>query len=167
MPTRLAKVGSAAPSFALRDQNGKLVRLKDFRGKKVVLYFYVRDDTPGCTKQACDFRDGIRKLRAKDVVVLGVSPDSSDSHRRFAKKYTLPFHLLADDDAVVAKKFGVWGKKNMYGRTFYGIIRSTFLIDENGRIEQEYRGVKVDGHLNRILQDIQKRSPGRLRNQSG
>jgi peroxiredoxin Q/BCP len=156
MPSKSpVKVGASAPSFALRDQNGRVVRLKDFRGRKVILYFYVRDDTPGCTKEACSFRDSIGKLRAKDVVVLGVSPDPSDSHRRFAEKFTLPFALLADDNAEVAKRFGVWGKKSMYGRTFYGIIRSTFVIDEKGRIEKEYRRVKVNGHLNQILKDLQ------------
>jgi len=119
------------------------------------LFFYVRDDTPGCTKEACSFRDGFAGLRKKQVVVLGVSPDSTESHKRFAEKHELPFPLLVDEKAEVAKKYGVWGKKNMYGRTFYGIIRSTFIIDENGRILKAHRRVKVDGHLNRILQDLE------------
>lgn len=153
--TTSIKIGSPAPSFALRDQKGKLVRIKDFRGKKVILYFYVRDDTPGCTKEASSFRDGIRKLRAKQAVVLGVSADPAETRKRFADKYALPFPLLVDENAELAKKFGVLGKKNMYGKTFYGIIRSTFIIDEKGRIAKEYRRVKVDGHLDRILQDLQ------------
>ena len=155
MPRKiLIEEGMTAPDFSLRDQNGKLVRLRHYRGKKVVLYFYVRDDTPGCTKEACSFRDGRGKLRAKDVVVLGISPDSTDSHRRFAVKHKLPFPLLADEKAEVAKKYGVWGKKNMYGRTFYGIIRSTFLIDESGTVAKQYRRVRVDTHLDQILQDL-------------
>lgn len=149
------RVGMPAPVFALKDQNGKLVRLRDFRGKKVVLFFYVRDDTPGCTKEACNFRDGLRKLKAKDVVVLGVSADSVDSHKRFADKYSLPFPLLVDEKAAAARKFGVWGKKNMYGRTYYGAIRSTFIIDEAGRVKKEYRRVKVEGHFDQILKDLE------------
>ncbi len=156
MPKRSAiDVGSRAPAFALRDQDGKLVKLTDFRGRKVVLYFYVRDDTPGCTREACSFRDGIDDLKAKDVVLLGVSPDSVESHRKFAGKYNLPFPLLVDEKAQLAKKFGVWGKKNMYGRTYYGVIRSTFMIDENGKVAKAYRRVKVDGHLEQILKDLQ------------
>ncbi len=147
-------VDKLAPDFALKNQDGKVVRLRNFRGKKVVLYFYVRDDTPGCTKQACDFRDGLGKLRSK-AVVLGVSPDSVDSHKVFAERYHLPFPLLVDEKAKVAKKFGVWGRKNMYGRTYFGIIRSTFIIDEAGRVRKEYRRVRVDGHLDQILRDLQ------------
>lgn len=151
----LVNEGVVAPDFALREQDGDLVRLRDFRGKKVVLYFYVRDDTPGCTKEACNFRDGNRKLKAKGVVLLGISPDPVESHKRFAKKYALLFPLLVDEKAQVAKKFGVWGKKNMYGRTFYGTIRSTFIINEEGRVTKQYRRVKVDGHLDQILRDLQ------------
>ncbi len=147
-------IGMLAPDFALEDQDGRLVRLRDFRGKKVVLYFYVRDDTPGCTREACRFRDGLGKLKARNLVVLGVSPDSVDSHKRFADKYNLPFALLVDEKAGIARKFGVWGKKNMYGRSYYGVIRSTFIIDESGRVIQEYRRVKVDGHLGQILKDL-------------
>jgi len=146
--------GKKAPAFALPDQNGKLVRLSDFRGRKVVLYFYVRDDTPGCTRQACDFRDRIDQLKSKDVAVIGVSPDPVASHERFSTKYGLSFPLLSDEKAVVAKKYGVWGKKNMYGRTYYGVIRSTFLIGEDGKIMKEYRRVKVNGHLNQILKEL-------------
>jgi len=146
--------GSVAPDFALRDQEGRLVKLGDYRGKKVVLFFYVRDDTPGCTKEACSFQGGIGKLKAKNAIVLGVSPDPTESHKRFATKYCLLFPLLVDENAQLAKKFGVWGKKNMYGRTFYGVIRSTFIIDEQGRVAKAYRRVKVDGHLDQILHEL-------------
>ena len=148
-------VGMPAPKFTLKDQNGELVRLRDFRGKKVVLFFYVRDDTPGCTKEACSFRDGLRRLKTKEVVVLGVNPDPANSHKRFADKYSLPFPLLVDANAATARKFGVWGKKNMYGRTYYGVIRSTFIIDEMGRLGNEYRHVKVDGHVDQVLKDLE------------
>ena len=144
-----------APDFALKDQDGKLVRLRDFHGKKVVLLFYVRDDTPGCTKEACSFRDRYRRLIERDVVLLGISPDPGESHKQFADKYNLPFPLLVDEKARVAKKFGVWGKKNMYGRTYFGIIRSTFIINEDGTLKTEYRRVKVEGHSDRILKDME------------
>ena len=147
--------GVKAPDFALKDQDGRLVKLRNFRGKKIVLYFYVRDDTPGCTKEACSFRDGLGKLNAKDVVVLGISPDSVDSHKRFADKYNLPFPLLVDEKAEVARKFGVWGKKTMYGRNYYGVIRCTFIIDEAGKVKNVYWRVRVDGHLTRILEDLE------------
>ena len=147
-------IGSKAPDFVLKDQDGRLVRLSDFRGKKVILFFYVRDDTPGCTRESCDFRDRMENIHSMNVVVLGVSPDSVESHKRFVEKYRLTFPLLADEDASLAKKFGVWRKKNMYGRTFYGIIRSTFVINEEGRVEKEFRHVKVDGHLDRVLREI-------------
>jgi len=151
---KIISIGSTAPNFTLKDQNGTIVRLSDFLGKKVILYFYVRDDTPGCTRQACEFRDDIDSLRKRNIIVLGVSPNSVDSHKRFVEKYNLTFSLLADEDAKLAKKYGVWAKKNMYGRTFYGIIRSTFVIDEEGRIMKEYRRVKVDGHLGRVLKEL-------------
>jgi peroxiredoxin Q/BCP len=151
---KLSFVGMKAPDFALRDQHGRVVRLRDFRGKKVVLYFYVRDDTPGCTKEACSFRDSLRKLRSRNVIVLGVSPDSADSHRRFADKFNLTFPLLVDEKARVAKKFGVWGKKNMYGRTYFGIVRSTFIIDEEGKVNNQYNRVRVPGHLAKIIEDF-------------
>lgn len=155
MPKKVTlSVGSKVPNFALKDQDGRLVRFNDFCGKKVILYFYVRDDTPGCTKEACSFRDGMRKLHLKNAAVLGVSPDSVESHRRFVEKYHITFPLLADDDAELAKQFGVWGKKNMYGRTYQGVIRSTFIIDEDGHIAKEYRRVKVKDHLERILDDV-------------
>jgi len=155
LPKRAAiSIGSKAPDFVLKDQDGRLVRLSHFKGKKIILFFYVRDDTPGCTRESCGFRDRIENIHSKNTVVLGVSPDSVESHKRFAEKYHLTFPLLADENAALAKKFGVWGKKNMYGRTFYGIIRSTFVIDEEGRVEQAFRHVRVDGHLDRVLHEI-------------
>jgi peroxiredoxin Q/BCP len=120
----------------------------------VVLFFYVRDDTPGCTKEAYSFRDGYRRLQAKGVVLLGISPDPIESHKSFADKYDLPYPLLADTKAEVAKRFGVWGKKNMYGRTYFGVIRSTFIINEKGTVVKEYRRVRVDEHLDQILKDL-------------
>ena len=147
-------IGSKAPDFVLKDQDGRLVRLSDFRGKKVILFFYVRDDTPGCTRESCSFRDRMENIHSKNAVVLGVSPDSVELHKRFVKKCSLTFPILADENAALAKKFGVWGKKNMYGRTFYGIIRSTFVINEEGWVEKEFRRVRVDGHLDRVLQEI-------------
>jgi len=155
LPKKVAiSIGSKAPDFVLKDQDGGLVKLSEFRGKKIILFFYVRDDTPGCTRESCGFRDRIENIHSKNTVVLGVSPDSVESHKRFAEKYHLTFPLLADEDAALAKKFGVWGKKNMYGRTFYGIIRSTFVIDEEGRVEKAFRHVRVDGHLDRVLHEI-------------
>jgi peroxiredoxin Q/BCP len=130
----------------------KTEKLRNFRGQRV--FFYVRDNTPGCTKEACNFRDGLDKLKAESVVVLGISADSAKFHVRFAQKYQLPFPLLADQNAKVANKYGVWGKKNMYGRTFHGIIRSTFIIDEKGNVKREYRRVKVDSHFDEILEDL-------------
>ncbi len=119
-----------------------------------MLYFYVRDQTPGCTREACDFRDGIEKIKAKGAVVLGVSPDTVESHKRFAQKYGLSFPLLADEETEVARKFGVWGKKSMYGRTYQGVIRSTFIIGAEGKIAKAYKRVKVAGHLGQLLKDL-------------
>ncbi|MFI5448310.1 MAG: thioredoxin-dependent thiol peroxidase [Candidatus Bathyarchaeia archaeon] len=154
MSKKIISVGSKAPNFMLKDQNGTAVRLRDFIGKKVILYFYVRDDTPGCTKQACEFRDNMDTLRRRKIIVLGVSPNSVDSHKRFVEKYNLTLPLLADEDAKVAKKYGVWAKKSMYGRRFYGVVRSTFVIDEEGRIIMEYRRVRVADHLGRVLKGL-------------
>jgi peroxiredoxin Q/BCP len=148
-------MGKKAPDFTLKDQEGKVVKLRDFRGRKVVLFFYVRDDTPGCTKEACNFRDQSARLKAKHVTILGISPDSLESHTRFTDKYKLPFPLLVDEKAAVAKKFGVYGKKTLYGRTYLGIIRSTFIINEDGTLGKEYRHVRVNGHVDRILKDLQ------------
>jgi peroxiredoxin Q/BCP len=142
--------GDPAPDFTLPSDEGDDVTLSSFRGRRVVLYFYPKDDTPGCTVQACDFRDVAPRFEGVDAVVLGVSPDSVASHRKFRDKYGLNFPLLADDDRAVADAYGVWKKKKLYGRTFLGIERSTFLIDEEGRIAEVWRKVKPKGHADML-----------------
>jgi len=146
--------GQIAPDFALPATDGSTVRLSDLRGKKVVLYFYPKDDTPGCTKEACAFRDNLGVLQSMGVVVLGVSPDSVASHQKFAQKYGLPFPLLADEGAQVATTYGVWKEKKQYGRTYMGIERTTFLIDENGIVQRVFPKVKVDGHVEEVIEAI-------------
>jgi thioredoxin-dependent peroxiredoxin len=143
--------GQPAPDFSLRDAAGNTVRLADLRGKKVVLYFYPKDDTPGCTKEACGFRDQYARFEDRGVVVLGVSPDDEASHTSFATKFGLPFRLLADPEGRVADAYGVWKEKNNYGRTFMGVERTTFLIDEQGKIAKIYPRVQVDGHIDEVL----------------
>lgn len=129
-------VGQSAPDFTLPDENGDLVRLSDLRGRKVVLYFYPKDDTSGCTAQACGFRDAYERIEAVGALVLGVSPDDGAAHRKFIAKFGLPFRLLVDADHAVATAYGAWGEKQMYGRSYEGIIRSHFVIDEQGRVTQ-------------------------------
>ncbi|MCL6474060.1 MAG: thioredoxin-dependent thiol peroxidase [Firmicutes bacterium] len=146
--------GQIAPDFTLPATDGSTVRLSDLRGKKVVLYFYPKDDTPGCTKEACAFRDNLGVLQSMGVVVLGVSPDSLASHQKFAQKYGLPFPLLADEGAQVATTYGVWKEKKQYGRTYMGIERTTFLIDENGIVQRVFPKVKVDGHVEEVIEAI-------------
>jgi len=146
--------GQIAPDFTLPATDGSTVRLSDLRGKKVVLYFYPKDDTPGCTKEACSFRDNLGVLQSMGVVVLGVSPDSVASHQKFAQKYGLPFPLLADEGAQVATTYGVWKEKKQYGRTYMGIERTTFLIDENGIVQRVFPKVKVDGHVEEVIEAI-------------
>ena len=128
------KVGKAAPDFELPSDSGSKVKLSDFRGKRVIVYFYPKDDTPGCTTQACGFRDAYPQIEEKNAVVLGISPDGVKSHQKFKTKHDLPFILLADEDHAVAEAFGVWGEKNMYGRKYMGILRSHFVIDEKGKL---------------------------------
>lgn len=128
------QVGQTAPDFALSDERGELVKLSSFRGKKVILYFYPKDDTPGCTAQACGFRDRFEELQEKNAVVIGISPDGAASHIKFRTKYDLPFVLLSDPNHVVAEKYGAWGQKAFMGKKFKGIIRSHFVIDEHGKI---------------------------------
>ncbi|HEY3128475.1 MAG TPA: thioredoxin-dependent thiol peroxidase [Acidobacteriota bacterium] len=147
----MLKEGDKAPDFTLQDDTGKKVSLKSLRGKRVILYFYPKDDTPGCTREACGFRDQFADFGTVNAAVYGVSKDSLDSHKKFKSRYSLPFPLLSDPDLVVAKEYGAWGEKNMYGKKIMGIIRSTFIIDAKGRIEKIYRNVKVDGHIDAVL----------------
>jgi peroxiredoxin Q/BCP len=143
-----------APEFALQDENGTLRRLSEYRGKPVVLYFYPKDDTPGCTKEACSFRDDYSAYENAGVTILGVSPDSPRSHTKFKEKYQIPFTLLADEDHKVSEEYGVWGKKKFMGREYDGIHRTTFIIDENGQIKKVFENVKPANHSEEILADL-------------
>ncbi len=147
----LLSVGDKAPDFKTTNQDGEKVALSDFKGQKVVLYFYPKDDTPGCTKEACSFRDGWSAFRRKKIAVLGVSADDEKSHKKFADKFSLPFPLLADTDKKIVKDYGAWGEKNMYGRKFMGIRRVTYLIDEKGKIAAVWPKVKPEGHADELL----------------
>ena len=146
------EIGDRAPDFTLPSDGGGTVALKDFKGKPVILYFYPKDDTPGCTKEAHGFRDSIRNFAKSDAVVIGVSKDSVASHDKFKKKYQLPFALGSDEDVAVAKKYGVWVEKSMYGRKYMGMDRATFLIDNKGMIRGLWRKVKVPGHVDAVLE---------------
>ncbi len=146
--------GQKAPSFTLTSHDGKKVKLSDLKGKTVVLYFYPKDDTPGCTREACGFRDAQAQLKKSGAVVLGVSPDDAASHTKFRDKYKLNFTLLADTDHKVAEKYGAWREKNMYGKKSMGIQRSTFLIDSTGKIAKVWKRVQVDGHDEQILEAL-------------
>ena len=150
----MLKTGDQAPEFTAQSDGGKTIKLKDFRGKKVILYFYPKDDTPGCTQEACDFRDAARPMAKKGTVVLGVSPDSVKSHEKFKQKFDLPFPLLSDEDHRIAEAYGAWQEKSMYGKKYMGIARSTFVIDEKGKIEQIYDKVKVKGHVAELLEKV-------------
>jgi peroxiredoxin Q/BCP len=144
-------VDSPAPEFSLKDQDGTDVTLASLSGKWTVLYFYPRDDTPGCTREACNFRDNHAAIQATGATVLGVSGDSASAHRKFAEKYSLPFQLLVDEGNAVAKAFGAWGTKNMYGKKYEGIIRSTFVISPDGKIARAWPKVKPDTHGAEVL----------------
>jgi peroxiredoxin Q/BCP len=143
--------GAKAPNFSAPDQSGKTVSLGDFKGKKIVLYFYPKDDTPGCTTEACSFRDEHSAFQKKGAVVLGVSPDSAKSHTKFIEKFSLPFPLLADEDKTIAQAYGVWVEKSMYGKKYMGVERSTFVIDEKGKLLAIYRKVKPAEHTAEVL----------------
>ncbi len=147
----MLKEGDAAPDFTAKNQDGEEIKLADYKGEKVVLYFYPKDDTPGCTKQACSLRDGFSNLKANNITVLGVSTDDEKSHRKFIEKYDLPFTLLADTDKEIVNKYGVYGEKNMYGKKYMGTNRTTFLIDEDGKIAKIMKKVKVAEHADEVL----------------
>lgn len=146
--------GETAPDFSLPADDGREVKLSEFRGRPVVLYFYPKDDTPGCTREACAFRDRTADLKDEGAVVLGVSPDDVTSHGRFRDKYSLNFPLLADTDHQVAERYGAWREKNMYGKISMGIQRSTFLIDREGKVRKVWKAVSVDGHDEQVLKAL-------------
>jgi peroxiredoxin Q/BCP len=150
-PGESLTVGMQAPEFSLPSTLGRRVGLSEFRGKRVILYFYPKDDTPGCTMEACGFRDSFPRIESKDAIVLGVSLDDELSHERFAQKYNLPFPLLSDKDAAVSRQYGTYKEKNLYGRNFWGIERTTFVIDREGKVEHVFRRVKVEGHAEEVM----------------
>lgn len=150
------EVGDKAPSFKLKNQDGKTISLADLKGKPIVLYFYPKDDTPGCTKEACNFRDEFPKFGKLKAEIIGISVDSVESHKRFAEKYKLPFNLLADEKKEVVEKYGVWKEKNMYGKKYMGIERTTFIIDGNGKIAKIFPKVKVDDHNKEVIDALKE-----------
>jgi len=152
----MLEAGMKAPDFELNDQNGNLVRLSDFAGKKVVLYFYPRDNTPGCTRQACAFASAYDAFRSENIVVIGISKDSVASHQKFVQKYELPFVLLSDPELQAIQAYGVWQEKKNYGKVSMGVVRSTFIIDENGVIEKVMPKVKPDTNAADILAYLNK-----------
>lgn len=147
----MLKTGDKAPDFESMDQDGNTIKLSDYRGKKVVLYFYPKDNTPGCTAESCNLRDNYKALQKQGYVVLGVSGDSPKSHKKFIDKYDLPFSLIADEDKSVHNAFGTWGEKSMYGKTYMGTLRTTFVINEEGVIEEVIEKVKTKDHTSQIL----------------
>jgi len=152
----MLKAGDKAPDFKLKADNGETLSLKDYKGKKVVLYFYPKDMTSGCTVEACDFRDNIKKFEKKNTVVIGVSPDDTKSHVKFKEKHDLPFTLLSDESKKMLEDYGVWQEKSMYGRKYMGVVRSTFVIDETGKIEKIYNKVNIAGHVEEVLSELSR-----------
>lgn len=146
--------GDPAPTFTLKDQDGKAVSLADFKGQKVIVYFYPKDDTPGCTTQACDFRDSLVPISGAGYTVLGISKDGAESHQNFIKKFAIPYTLLTDTENEVGKSYGAYGEKTMYGKKTVGVIRSTFVIDEDGKVERAYYNVKANGHVEKLRVDL-------------
>ncbi len=144
--------GKKAPNFKLKDQNGKAVSLSDYKGKNVILYFYPKDNTSGCTAEACNFRDEFPKFGKLNAVIIGISPDSSESHKKFAEKYNLPFTLLSDENKEVLEKYEVWKEKSMYGRKYMGVERTTYIIDSDGKIKKIFRKVKVTDHNKEVME---------------
>lgn len=145
------EINQPAPQFTLLDENGNSHSLTDYKGKPVVLYFYPKDDTPGCTTEACEFRDDYDEYERAGVVILGISPDTVRSHKKFKEKYDLPFTILADDQHAVSELYGVWGEKSMYGKKYFGVNRTTFLIDGEGNILEIFENVKPKGHSSQVL----------------
>ena len=150
----MLKPGDTAPEFSLISDEGKKVSLKELKGKKVILYFYPKDDTSGCTAEACSFRDNIKLIEKKNAVVIGVSKDNTVSHQKFKKKYSLPFTLLSDENLDMLKDYEVWKEKSMYGKKYMGIERTTFILDEKGKIQDIFNKVKVQGHTEELLKKI-------------
>jgi thioredoxin-dependent peroxiredoxin len=148
------EVGAAAPQFTGKDQEGNKVSLQDFKGKKLILYFYPKDDTPGCTAEACNLRDNYEDLIARGFAIVGVSPDNEKSHGKFRSKYDLPFSLLADPEAAIIKAYGAWGEKSMYGKKYDGVLRTTFVIDETGHILRIIGKVNTGDHTRQILDEL-------------
>ncbi|MGZ3582145.1 MAG: thioredoxin-dependent thiol peroxidase [Ktedonobacterales bacterium] len=154
--TRVPEAGEQAPDFTLPSSTGETIHLADLRGKQVVLYFYPKDDTPGCTTEACSFRDAWQEMEAAGIVVLGISRDSVKSHQKFANKYGLPFTLLSDEDGSVAQQYGVWVEKSMYGKKYMSTARTTFYIRPNGKIGHVWEQVKPEGHAEKVFEYLQK-----------
>lgn len=150
----MLKIGDKAPDFTLLSDSGKKFSLKSLKGHKIILYFYPKDDTSGCTKEACDFRDSIKTFENKETVILGISKDSIESHKNFKSKFNLPFFLLSDEEGQMVNDYGVWKEKNMYGKKYMGIERTTFLIDERGKIKEIWNNVKVPGHVQNIISKL-------------
>ena len=148
--------GDKAPDFQVKDQDGKIVALKDYLGHKVILYFYPKADTPGCTAESCNLRDNYDDLLERGYKIIGVSPDTVEKQKKFAEKYNLPFPLLADTDLQVIKEYGAWGTKNMYGKSYEGLLRTTYVIDEKSKIEKVITSVKTKEHAAQILQAMEK-----------
>jgi peroxiredoxin Q/BCP len=150
------EVGDKAPAFKLKNQDGELISLSDLKEKPVVLYFYPKDDTPGCTKEACNFRDEFPKFGKMKAEIIGISADSVESHKKFAEKYKLPFNLLSDEKKEVIEKYGVWQQKSMYGKKYMGIVRTTFIIDASGKIRKIFPKVKVDEHNKEVMEALKE-----------
>jgi thioredoxin-dependent peroxiredoxin len=150
----MPETGRAAPAFTLPNAVGKKISLKDFRGRNVVIYFYPKDSTPGCTQEACDFRDNFARITAMGAVVLGISADGPASHEKFRAAYELPFELLCDEKREVIGKYGVWQEKTMYGRKSMGLVRSTFIVDKNGKLVKQFPSVKVKGHVDAVIKEL-------------
>jgi peroxiredoxin Q/BCP len=150
----MLKVGDRAPSFTAADQSGKTIRLSDFKGSKVVLYFYPKDMTPGCTVEACALRDNLEAIKKKGAVVLGVSKDNVTSHKKFSEKYSLPFSLLADESGEIVKAYGAWGEKSMYGKKYMGVFRVSYIIGSDGRVAAVFPKVKPASHADEVLASL-------------